>query len=688
MRHFFLLAALGLASTAPRAALAQSETVTVDAGSNRHAIDPRIYGVAYGDQASLADLNATLNRYGGNPATRYNWTANADNRGSDWYFESIGDASATAGERGDTFIATSRGGGADALLTIPTLGWVAKLGANRGTLAGFSIAKYGAQTGSDPYFPDAGTGILASGQNVTGNDPNDADVPSDSAYQASWVRHLVSTWGTAAQGGLRYYILDNEPSIWQGTHRDVFPTGATMQEIVDRIVDYGSMIKAIDPGATVIGPEEWGWSGYLYSGYDQQYGAAHGYSSYPDRAAHGNMDYLPWVLDQLRQKDAATGQRLLDVFTVHYYPQGGEFGNDTSTATQLLRNRSTRSLWDPTYVDQSWINDKVNLIARLKGWVAAYYPGTAVGLTEYNWGAEANMNGATAQADILGILGREGLDLATRWTAPDPSTPTYKAMKLYRNYDGQKSTFGETSVAASVANPDNLAAFAAVRADGALTVMVVNKVLTGSTTLTLDLASFTASGPAQVWQLTSANAIDRLADLNASGAALTTTLLAQSVTLFVIPGNGTPLPPATTTTPAGASPVTTASAPAAPPAPSVTSPGSTASAATPASAGAGGGGGCALEASRGGTGSLAPLALVLLLAAGRRRPVAGSSTATPDTGARRRACPARAAPWSASAFAATMNIRTACTRPCPSGSTGRRRSAVHRAAPSHRSLVR
>ncbi len=32
--------------------------------------------------------------------------------------------------------------------------------------------------------------------------------------------------------------------------------------------------------------------------------------------------------------------------------------------------------------------------------------------------------------------------------ARDASTPTYKAMKMYRNYDGNKSTFGDTSVAA------------------------------------------------------------------------------------------------------------------------------------------------------------------------------------------------------------------------------------------------
>ena len=70
------------------------------------------------------------------------------------------------------------------------------------------------------------------------------------------------------------------------------------------------------------------------------------------------------------------------------------------------------------------------------GWRPTTTRAPASAITEYNWGAEGHINGATTQADILGIFGREGLDLATRWTTPDPSTPTYKAMKMYRNYDG------------------------------------------------------------------------------------------------------------------------------------------------------------------------------------------------------------------------------------------------------------
>ncbi len=125
--------------------------------------------------------------------------------------------------------------------------------------------------------------------------------------------------------------------------------------------------------------------------------------------------------------------------------------------------------------------------------------------------------------------------MAARWTTPDPSTPTYKAMKMYRNYDGNRSTFGDTSVRASVPNPDSLSAFAAVRSsDNALTVMVVNKDLNNSTPVALSLANFGASGTAQVWQLTSSNAITQQANVNYSGSALSLTVPRQSVTLLIL----------------------------------------------------------------------------------------------------------------------------------------------------------
>ena len=137
---------------------------------------------------------------------------------------------------------------------------------------------------------------------------------------------------------------------------------------------------------------------------------------------------------------------------------------------------------------------------------------------------------------MLGIFGREGLDLATRWGLPDASTPTYKAMRIYRNYDGNKSVFGDVSVQTTVPQPDNLSAFGAVRtSDGALTLMVLNKDLTNATPLVAGLTNFPAAGIAQRWQLTSANTIAHLADLTVTNGVLSDALPAQSITLFVLP---------------------------------------------------------------------------------------------------------------------------------------------------------
>jgi hypothetical protein len=86
--------------------------------------------------------------------------------------------------------------------------------------------------------------------------------------------------------------------------------------------------------------------------------------------------------------NATAGKRLLDNFTVHDYHQEGEFSDHVSSDMQQRRNRSTRSLWDPSYVDESWINDRVQLISHLKNSVNTYYPGTLIGITKYNRGAQ------------------------------------------------------------------------------------------------------------------------------------------------------------------------------------------------------------------------------------------------------------------------------------------------------------
>jgi len=527
-----MLACAALAAAPGARAQNAAVTVAIDAAAGRHPISPLIYGVAFGAQADLAALNAPLNRSGGNNTSTYSYAANAQNLDADYYFESYPQPGTAPGAAPDAFITATKAAGAAPMLTVPLIGYVAKLGPNRAILPSFSVKKYGAQCAVDPYDTDAGDGLQTNcSSNITGNNPLDAYIKDTPTLEQPWIKHLIASWGKSTAGGVAYYLMDNEPSIWFSTHRDIHPIGPHADEYSTKVLKEAAKIHALDKKAHILAPEEWGWEAYFYSGYDQQYAPNHNWT-FPDHAGEqGGLDYIPWLLTQWKAKHA------IDVLSVHFYPQGNEYSNAVDQATELLRNRSTRQLWDPNYVSESWIGAPVYLIPRLKSWVSSYYiANTPVAITEYNWGAEGNINGATTQADIYGIFGQQGLDMATRWTVPGNTTPTFKAMQMYRNYDGANSSFGDTSVTASAPNPDNLSAFAALRAkDGALTVMVISKVLSGTTPLTLTLANAAKSGTAQRYQLTSANVIQSLTPLAYSASTLSDTVPAQSVTLYVLP---------------------------------------------------------------------------------------------------------------------------------------------------------
>jgi Glycoside hydrolase family 44 len=545
---YLVLAAHAIAQNAPI-------TVSVDTNAKRHPISPYIYGFGFATTQDLAVTNFTMNRSGGNGTSTYNWQINAANHTSDWYFESIGDSPATPGADGDNFIAQTRAGNATAepMLTIPMVNYLAALGPNGAMKWSFSIAKYGAQTGSDPYQPDAGNGIsAATGKAIPSNNPADASTPNSVSIQQAWVQHLTQKWGLSANDGLKYYIMDNEPSLWSSTHRDIHPAGETYQELFNDYVSYAGAVRSLDANALIVGPEEWGWWAQYLSGFDQQNGTG---ASGSDYNTHNKMYYYPWLLSQLHAYQQSSGNQLLNVLSVHYYPQELDNSDDDSASGQATRNQSTRVLWDPNYVDPSWLNQVginngiVNLIPTLKSWVNQYYPGLQTAITEYNWGDESHLNGATTQADVLGIFGREGLDIATRWTVPANPSPTYLAAQIYRNYDGHLSTFGDTSVSASVPNPDKLSSFAAVRsADGALTVMVINK-QQGATPVTLDLVNFSSQGTAQAYQISSATqtTIAQLASLPANNS-ISVTVPSQSVTLLVIPSRSVVTAPAAPST--------------------------------------------------------------------------------------------------------------------------------------------
>src|SRR6266550_3918293 len=89
-------------------ALLAATVISVDASANRHPINPNIYGGSFSPGGKQPGVWITLSRWGGNATTRYNWQANASNRASDWFFESISEEGATPSMGVDTFIFLAR----------------------------------------------------------------------------------------------------------------------------------------------------------------------------------------------------------------------------------------------------------------------------------------------------------------------------------------------------------------------------------------------------------------------------------------------------------------------------------------------------------------------------------------------------------------------------------------------------
>ena len=459
----------------------------VDAAREIGPIHPEIYGMAQPSPEHIALLNLKLWRWGGNPATRYNWErGNCWNAARDWQFRNGNYSNTAPSDRQpsgavDKIVTAMKAAHCDTLLTIPTMGWVARNDDNNTLSVGVP------ERGRAPLVP--GSQAVA-GYNPTENrrhvsvkswprkgrpfaDP--PDLTDDVVYQDEWVNHLVRKFGKASAGGVRYYAMDNEPDLWEATHTDMHPVRPDYDELLTQFTEYANAVKDADPTAQITGPVSWGWTGYFFSPRDR---GEDNFAAHADRKKHEDTPFLDWFLREVSAQDKKSGRRTLDVLDVHFYPQanGVYINGATDAAANALRLRSTKALWDANYVDESWIGAPVQLIPRLHQWVDKNYPGTKIGLTEWNWGADGTLNGGLAVAEVLGIFGREKLDLACYWTAPALGTPGFYAYKMYRNADGANHGFGDVAISARSSAPDRVSCYGSVEAKtGVPAILIINK---------------------------------------------------------------------------------------------------------------------------------------------------------------------------------------------------------------------
>jgi hypothetical protein len=483
-----------------------SVSVTVNPLANRHTISPLIYGTNFPPSTSyILNTNSTLTRWAGDASSGYNWQTGNTNLASDYFFANYPfNSTEPLYKSSQAYVSGVASTGAAPVMSINMLPWVAKDASSYS----FSVAKYGAQCKTEPYNSDEGNGQETNcSTDITTNDPNDAyfplldspgtNDPANSLYRSQWVAALVPQFGN----GPHYYGIDNEPEIWNDVHWDVHPNPTTYAEMRNLFVTEIPNIKQWDPQAKVLAPGSSGW--YFYWN-DTSFGA--------DKTAHANLDYNPWLLNEIYWNDLTNGTRTMDWYDLHAYPDGNETGY-THAQVQALALRVLRDFWDPSYqgeggdVDQQYVtNLQPNRtyafrIPRMKALINSIYPGTPTSFSEWNaaLAGETDFSTALVDVDAWGIFGRENLYAASRWTASATTSPAYYSLLMYRNYDGHDSTFGTTSIqATNTASPNLFSSYAALNAAGTqMTVMLVNKDPNDTAQVTLSAGSFTPSSIAE-----------------------------------------------------------------------------------------------------------------------------------------------------------------------------------------------
>jgi len=533
-------------------------TVNIDSHANRHLISPYIYGINSLTESDVPALSPALVRFGGNEASDYNWKLHTYNTGSDWYFESypLGNVDSVQ------FTSFTKANGGQELATMPMLGWVAKQSG-----WSFSIQKYGPQCQNQPGNSDEGNGYKTDCQTQIVNDPNDAyyplvDTPSDCPSgttdgttcldRQTWAQALATAFGTGtctvpytAISSCHFYDMDNEPEIWNGSHRDIHPAKPGYTELLNSFEQEGTALKTWDPSAVRFGPIPCCWSFLWSSG-----------PSGDDKNAHAGIDYAHWFINEAYWRDQISGSRTLDVFDMHAY-FGDNIDNSGYTNAQLRSEvaKYLRTYWDPTYYiagdDANWITTTQPnraipfIIPRMKAMLNTIYPGTPLSFSEWeSFFGEWEFATALSDADAYGVMGREGLSFSTRWGGPSSTDsdsnqphPNYTSFKLWTNYDGAHHGFGTLSISdQSSANPDQFVSYAALNSTRTtMTVMVLNKDPGNIANVSFNLNGFTPSTyTAYTVRSTNPGAITTSSTQSWSN---TQTFPAYSITLLVISGN-------------------------------------------------------------------------------------------------------------------------------------------------------
>lgn len=459
---------------------------------NRTAISPLIYGINTVRPAALpADLlrGITFVRRGGDRSNAYNWETNISNSGiehgvvNDTYLaEGLANPNAPAALDLE-LLQSNRTGGRATMVPFVLNGYVAgPVAANipYDNAGGWNRSFYFRKLEVVKPTPLAATPDLNDGFVYT--DEHVAFLKNqflDDIYAPGPTQVIV---GTDNEPDLYAY---NFPMLQTGGGGPLYAANGvqvghrvTGTEFTQRFLNFAQRVKTIAPTATIVGPDH-----YHFDGWTTWNGSMNEYSGL-------GRWYVDDFLATVRDASAVAGRRLLDTWDFHWYPQRVFSGVPTWNLNQATRAMTAseidavvqgpRSYWDPTYDEQSWItNDHLlgpaYIVARLQARIAAGYPGTGIGITEYFPGGRNHIASGLGTADTLGVFARMGVHIAAMWPAADGNQYAYGAIKLLRNADGADLRFAATTVRVDHPETAPSSVFAGSDTAARVTVLVINK---------------------------------------------------------------------------------------------------------------------------------------------------------------------------------------------------------------------
>lgn len=465
----------------------------IKTAENRKAISPLIYGInGFASSSFPADVLAsvTMVRRGGDRGNSYNWETGVSNGSHNNNF--VNDTSmATSGgiPAGQDLALLSQHRPAGRAVMVPFVlnDWVSGPAGGIGAYdqPGWNRASYFVRNqGVKP------TAFSAS------PDLNDGAVYTDEHLQ--YLRNQYPGVDITAPGPGQLLVgIDNEPDLYhynfpmlqEGSGDPILASNGneigrrvTSDEFTARMIAFAKKVKQMAPSSTIVGPSHYHFDGWTTWHMLQD-------ARYSSKGRWYMDDFLPAVASA----SATEGKRLLDVWDFHWYPQRVFNGTYTWNLDNAVRTmtqaeidavvQGPRSYWDTTYDEQSWITSSDHLagpayiINRLLPRIAAGYPGTKIGVTEYNPGGRNHVSSGLAVADSLGVFARLGVQIAAFWPVGGGSTPAfgYGGLKLLRNADGAGLKFAATDVKVEHPEIAPSSVYAGMDTPDRVTVLVINK---------------------------------------------------------------------------------------------------------------------------------------------------------------------------------------------------------------------